>query len=43
MAISEIQVALPHTSYLGTLVYFKRSIFSAYVPVSFFCNHLPVA
>ena len=27
MAISEIQVALPHTSYLGTLVYFKHSIF----------------
>lgn len=34
--ISEIQVALPHTSYLGTLVCFKHSIFSAYVPVYFF-------
>jgi len=36
MAISEIQVALPLTSYLGTLMYLKLSIFSAYVPVYFF-------
>ena len=43
MAISEIQVAMPLTSYLGTLVYFKHSIFSAYVPISLFYYHLPIA
>jgi len=36
IVISEIQVALPHTSYLGTLVYFKHSIFCAYIYIYMF-------